>query len=163
MTRRSAFRLDFSGQNAKIRPMEQPPFRHVHRVTYADCTVGNHIYYSRYLDLLEAARGEFFRHLGVTFLHWQERGIIFPVIECRLRYKAPARYDDVLTIEVWPTAAERIRLDFGSRIVNQAGAVILEAETQHVCTGTDEKPKRLPEELVKLLQPWVRAASYEKK
>ncbi|EEF57182.1 hypothetical protein Cflav_PD0189, partial [Pedosphaera parvula Ellin514] len=36
-------------------------YRHSYRVTYADCTVGNHIYYSRYLNLLEAARGEFFR------------------------------------------------------------------------------------------------------
>lgn len=30
------------------------------RVTYADCTVGNHVYYSRYPDFLEEARGEFF-------------------------------------------------------------------------------------------------------
>jgi acyl-CoA thioester hydrolase len=151
------FRLDFPSSAGQARFMDQPPFRHIHRVTYADCTAGNHIYYSRYLDLLEAARGEFFRHLGTTFLQWQEQGIIFPVIECHLRYKAPARYDDVLTIELWPAAAERIRLDFGSRIVNQAGTLILEAETRHVCTGLDEKPKRLPDELVKLLQPWVRA------
>jgi acyl-CoA thioester hydrolase len=140
-------------------PSSRPPFSHLHRVTYTDCTVGNHIYYGRYLDLLEAARGEFFRHLGTTFLQWQEQGIIFPVIECHLRYKAPARYDDVLTIELWPAAAERIRLDFASRILNQSGALILEAETRHVCTGLDEKPKRLPEELVKMLQPWVRAGN----
>ena len=130
-------------------------FRHTHRVTYTECTVGNHIYYSRYLDLLEAARGEFFRHLGMTFLQWQERDVIFPVVECHLRYKAAARYDEVLAIELWPAAAERIRLNFGSRIVNESGALILEAETLHVCTGLDEKPKRLPEELVKLLQPWL--------
>ena len=142
--------------DAKLTHMEKPPFQYVHRVTYADCTVGNHIYYGRYLDLLEAARGEYFRHLGMTFLHWQEQDIIFPVVECHLRYKAPARYDDVLTIEIWPTAAERIRLDFGCRIINQAETLILEVETRHVCTGMDEKPKRLPEELVKLLQPWVR-------
>ena len=48
-------------------------FCHTYRVTYADCTVGDHIYYSRYLDLLEAARGEFFRSLGCTFLQWQEQ------------------------------------------------------------------------------------------
>ena len=69
--------------------MATAPFRHQHRVTYADCTVGNHIYYGRYLNLLEVARGEFFRHLGTTFLQWQERDVIFPVLECRLRYKAP--------------------------------------------------------------------------
>ena len=137
--------------------MVQAPFVYVHRVTYSDCTVGNHVYYSRYLDFLEAARGEFFRHLGATFLDWQQKDVIFPVIECRLQYKSPARYDEVLKIEVWPTAVERIRLDFGSRISNESGGLILEAETRHVCTGLDEKPKRLPEELVKLLLPLLRA------
>ena len=84
-------------------------FRHTHRVTYAECTVGNHVYHSRYLDWLEAARGEFIRSLGQTVLQWQERGTIFPVIEARLRYKLPPRYDDVLAIEVWPTLIERVR------------------------------------------------------
>ena len=73
--------------------------------------------------------------------------MIFPVIEARLRYKSPARYDDLLAIEVWPTLIERVRVNFGHRIVNQDGKLILEAETFHVCTGVNEKPKRLPEEL----------------
>jgi acyl-CoA thioester hydrolase len=122
-------------------------FVHQHRVTYAECTVGNHIYHSRYLDLLEAARGEFLRSLGITVLHWQNHDAIFPVIEAHLRYKYPARYDDLLAIEVWPSLAEKIRVNFGHRIVNQNGKLILEAETFHVCTGVDDKPRRLPEEL----------------
>ena len=132
--------------------MTNAAFRHAHRVTYADCTVGNHIYYGRYLDLLEAARGEFFRHLGTTLLQWQERDVIFPVIECHLHYKGMARYDDVLSIEVWPTTAERVRLNFSHRITDQAGKLILEAETNHVCASMNEKPKRLPEELAARLR-----------
>lgn len=132
-------------------------FHHSHRVTYAECTAGNHIYYSRYLDILEAARGEFFRHLGAPLLQWQEQGIIFPVIECRLRYKKPARYDDTLTVELWPTAIERVRLNFNHRIVDQTGALIVEAETFHACTGLDEKLSRIPEALTLLLQPFLRA------
>jgi acyl-CoA thioester hydrolase len=130
---------------------------HTHRVSYAECTVGNHIYHSRYLDLLEAARGEFIRSLGPTVLHWQEQDVIFPVIEARLRYKSPARYDDLLAIEVWPTLVERVRLNFGHRILNQNGKLILEAETFHACTGIDEKPKRMPEELGAKLKPLLKA------
>ena len=122
-------------------------FRHPHRVTYADCTVGDHVYHSRYLDLLEAARGEFLRSLGTTVLHWQNHDAIFPVIEARLRYKAPARYDDLLAIEVWPALVDKIRVNFGHRIFNQDRKLIMEAETFHVCTGTNEKPRRLPDEL----------------
>jgi acyl-CoA thioester hydrolase len=134
-------------------------FRHTHRVTYAECTVGNHVYYARFLDLLEEARGEFFRHLGATFLEWQGRDTVFPVIECHLCYKSPARYDDVLTVETWLAAVEKVRLNFAHRIVNQTGAVILEAETRHVCASLDGKPKRLPEELGRLLQPYVHLAA----
>jgi len=129
------------------------PFHCTHRVTYAECTIGNHVYHSRYLDLLEAARGEFIRSLGHTVLYWQERGLIFPVIEARLRYTFPARYDDVLTIEVWPSLVQGVRLNFGHRVVNQHGKRVLEAETFHACTGADEKPKRLPGELVDKLKP----------
>jgi acyl-CoA thioester hydrolase len=130
-------------------------FRHPHRVSYAECTVGNHVYHSRYLDLLEAARGEFIRSLGPAVLHWQEADVIFPVIEARLRYKSPARYDDLLAIEVWPALVERVRLNFGHRITNQHGKLILEADTFHACTGIDEKPKRMPEELAAKLKPFL--------
>ena len=85
-------------------------FQHSHRVTYADCTAGNHVYYARYLDFLEAARGEFFRHLGFPLSQLQDQDRIFPVIECHLRYKSPARYDDALTVEIWPAAVEQGRL-----------------------------------------------------
>lgn len=130
-------------------------FSHQHRVAYAECTLGNHVYYARYLDLLEIARGEFFRHLGTSFLQWQERDVIFPVIEARLRYKSPARYDEVLTLEVWPANAARVRLDFAYRIRHADGVLVLEAETFHVCTAQSEKPRRLPEELQDVIKPYL--------
>jgi acyl-CoA thioester hydrolase len=137
-------------------PFGMAVFQHTHRVSYAECTAGNHVYYGRYLDLLEVARGEFFRHLGASFLKWQQQDVIFPVIECRVRYKSPARYDDLLTIELWPTAIERVRLNFGYRIVTADESLVLEAETFHACTGLDEKLRRIPEELDKLLRPHLR-------
>lgn len=137
--------------------MSEGIFRHTYRVTYADCAIGNHVYYSRYLNFLEAARGEFFRHLGLTFLQLQMQDTIFPVVECRLRYKAPARYDDILTIELWVTAAERVRLNFAYRVLKSGGDLLAEAETLHVCAGMDEKAKRLPEELISRIQTYLRA------
>ena len=135
-------------------------FLHTHRVTYAECTVGNHIYHSRYLDLLEAARGEFLRSLGTTVLHLQNHDAIFPVVEARVRYRYPARYDDLLSIEVWPTLADRIRVNFGHRILNQNGKLILEAETFHACTGLDEKPRRLPVDLAEKMKLLIDAAPH---
>jgi acyl-CoA thioester hydrolase len=134
------------------------PFLYRHRVTYAECTIGDHVYHSRYLDYLEAARGEFMRSLGGSVRSAQAAGYIFPVIEARLRYKYPARYDDLLTIRVWMTQVEGVRLAFGHQIANQDGKLILEAETFHCCTSREEKPKRLPADLAAKLQPFLNCA-----
>lgn len=138
--------------------MSEKIFRHTHRVTYAECTVGNHIYYARYLDLLEAARGEFFRAIGSPFSQLQNDDTIFPVIEAHLRYKAPARYDDSLAIEIWLTKMQGVRMNFGYRVLNQNNALLLEGETFHVCTGLNEKPKRPPEKLVEQLRSFLKLA-----
>lgn len=132
-------------------------FRYTHRVTYSLCTVGNHVYYSRYLDVLEAARGEFCRQLGTTLRQLQEEGIIFPVIDCHLRYRGAARYDDVLTVELWLSELGRVRLAFHHRVLNAEGRELVEATTIHACTGLDDKPRKLPEALAEKLKPYLRA------
>jgi acyl-CoA thioester hydrolase len=131
-------------------------FRHKHRVTYAECTVGNHVYYGHYLALLEEARAEFFRACGMSFLRWQEEhDLILPVVECRMRYRTPAHYDEVLTIEVWLTEARKVRLIFAYRIANEAGEKVLEGETVHLATDTAAKIKRLPRDLIDRLRPFI--------
>lgn len=136
--------------------MSEKTFQHTHRVTYAECTVGNHIYYARYLNLLEASRGEFFRSLEIPLSKLQSDGLIFPAIECHLRYKSPARYDDLLSIEVWLTKLHGVRMNFAYRVLNQHRSLLLESETLHVCTDLQEKLKRLPKELVERLVPYLR-------
>jgi acyl-CoA thioester hydrolase len=131
-------------------------FQHTHRVVYAECTVGNHVYYSRYLDMLEAARGEFLRQLGSSARQWQEAGVAFPVIGLEISYKAPARYDDLLTLELWVTEMGGVRLNVGFRILSASGALLAEGVTRHVCATTEEKPKRLPQELSEALRPFLR-------
>ena len=136
-------------------PVSGQIYRFQHRVSYSLCTVGNHVYHSRFLDVLEIARGEFLRDLGHTFASWQEQDTIFPVIECQLSFKGPARYDDVLTVELWLTEAKGIRLTFACRILNAKGALLVEGTTHHVCTSLHDQPKRLPAELAAALAPFL--------
>lgn len=133
-------------------------FRHRERVIYAHCTVGNHVYHSRYLDMLEEARGEFMRAVGFPLQKLQDEGYFYPVLEARIRYLAMARYDDQLIIEVWIKSLSRVRLTIAHRILLENGKVILEAETDHVALGLDEKPRRSPPELVAACEPYVAAS-----
>lgn len=131
--------------------MSSSSFVHRHRITYAECTTGNHVYYSRYLDMLEAARGEFFRSLGWPLFKLQGEGIAFPVRECQVRYEAPARYDDIVAIELRVAELDRLWLKFDFAIRNETGALLVTGHTDHYCAATDEKPRRMPRELWAIL------------
>jgi acyl-CoA thioester hydrolase len=135
-------------------------FKHQHRVLYRECTVGNHVYYSRYLEMLEGARGEFFRHLGCPFRGLQEAGTAFPVIGLEIAYKEPARYDDLLMIELCVKELRGVRVNFAFRILNESGALLVEGETRHVCAALDEKPRRMPGELLEKLQPFLHSSHH---
>ena len=122
-----------------------PAFRHPHRVVYSECTLGNHIYYARFLDLFEEARGELFRAMGTPFLALQETGLIQPV-----------RYDELVQVEVTPSILGRVRLEFAYRVLGPGDEVRVAGRTLHVATNLQDRPQRLPPDLVAALAPWLR-------
>lgn len=134
-------------------------FIHRQRVIYAQCTIGNHVYHSRYLDILEGARGEFMRALGYPLQRLQDEDVIFPIIAVRVQYLAPARYDDELIIELWLKNVTRVRLTVAAKITSPDGRHFIEAETDHVSTSIHEKPKRMPAELISACQPYLAHAA----
>ena len=126
-------------------------FKHQIRVAYRDVTTGNHVYYARYLDILEIVRNEIFRDLGHSLLRLQEEGVIFPVVECSLRYHAAARYDDLLDIETRVTNLGRVQFAL-SYEVKRGDTLLVTASTRHAATTLEERPTRMPAELYKALE-----------
>ena len=138
--------------------MQPSVFHHAHRVSYGECTVGNHVYFSRFLDLVERARGEFFRHLGCPCQQLQDAGTVFPVVGATISYKAPARYDDLLAIELWITEMHGVRLTFAFRIGDAHGRPLVEGEMRQVCADERGRPRRLPADLAARLRPYFHEA-----
>lgn len=127
---------------------DQQPFTFVYRVPYSDCTVGNHVYYARYFDWLERARNEFFRAIGVTFQSLVDQGLMLPVVRAQIDYKAAARYDDEMEIELKVSEVGAVKISFDYRLTRKAdGKLIATAQTNHVCTNLQERPQRLPDVL----------------
>jgi acyl-CoA thioester hydrolase len=132
-------------------------FEHHLRVAASDCTVGNHVYYSRYLDWLEAARNELLRAIGHPFGALMESGVMLPVIEARLQYRGAARFDDRIIVRLWIGEVSRIKITFAADIVNaDNGRTLVSGVTVHVCTDTAGKPQRLPPVLLQALESRVR-------
>ena len=136
-------------------------FEHSLRVAASDCTVGNHVYYSRYLDWLEAARNELLRAMGHPFTALMESGVMLPAIEAQIQYRGAARFDDRVAVRLWIQEVSRIKIAFAADIVNaDTGKTLVSATTTHVCTDCAGKPRRLPPALQQSLESrvWTKLA-----
>ncbi len=115
------------------------------RVRYAETDQMGVVYHSNYLIWFEVGRVEFIRQMGLDYKQMEEEGFGIAVVDARLRYRAPARYDDELTIETRLLAARGPVIRFGYRVLRVAdGMLLCEGETFHVCVGMDMKKRTLP-------------------
>lgn len=122
---------------------------HSVRVRYADTDQAAVVHHAAYLAYLEAARIEHFRAHGFDYAAFEaatRTGL--PVVELRVRYRAPARFDDALTIET--AAAEVTRFSMWlAGTVRRGDVVLVESKVRLACVDlVSERPVRLPRELL---------------
>jgi acyl-CoA thioester hydrolase len=128
-------------------------YRHQCRVLYSDTDAGGVVYYANYLRFMESARTEFMRDHVQPYSSLEKNGFILPVVECHIRYKASAQYDDLLIIETLLTEAKRISCRFDYRIVRERDAKLLAfGYTVHAVVTMDGKLTRFPALLFEKLQ-----------
>jgi acyl-CoA thioester hydrolase len=130
-------------------------FRFQMRVPYSDITLGNHVYYARYLNWLEAARGEAFREMGKTLLEYQDENLMFPVVECLVKFHKAARYDDEIEVRSGLAEVAKVRFLWVYEVV-RGEDILADARTLHVCATLGEKPTRLPDDLANKMRDHVR-------
>jgi acyl-CoA thioester hydrolase len=122
------------------------------RVRYAETDQMRVVYHANYLVWFEIGRVELMRQHGLEYSEMEEDGCGIAVVEARVRYKAPARYDDHLLIE---TRLEKVRgpiIQFAYRIVREDDQVVLcEGETVHIVVGRDMKRRNLPKKYADIL------------
>jgi acyl-CoA thioester hydrolase len=127
------------------------PFRHPVRVYWEDTDAGGVVFYANYLKFFERARTEWLRHLGFEQQVLRDStGAIFIVTETQLRYRAPARLDDLLAVTVQLRHGGRASM----QIAQQAwrGDVLLaEGDIRIGCVDDRTfRPRRIPTELLAL-------------
>ncbi|MCM2334473.1 MAG: acyl-CoA thioesterase [Anaeromyxobacteraceae bacterium] len=122
------------------------------RVIYGDTDQMGVVYYANYLRYFEAGRNEFIRAKGLRYRDFEARyGLLLPVAEASVSYRQPARYDDLLDVEITLGEVRRASARFDYRIVREDGALLATGHTVHACVDLEGKLRRLPEELLAAL------------
>ncbi len=99
--------------------MSQNSFNTSFRVTWVDTDAAGVVHYSNYFRFFERAEEEFYRHLGFDFTNFREMGLWFPRVEAFCQYKKPARYGDLLVIEVSVEELKEKSVKLGFKVVNE--------------------------------------------
>lgn len=134
------------------------------RVYYEDTDAAGVVYYANYLRYLERGRTEFVRERGLSLQNLLDRGYLFPVARLEIDYRSPAIYDDLIRIETSVREVGNASFTLGHQVVRVGdGKLLTEAQVTLACIGPDNKVRRLPAELSRLLQEGCPGADQERR
>jgi len=121
------------------------------RVYYEDTDFSGFVYHARYLHFMERARTDYLRCLGVeqSTLHQMDgEGLMFVVHRMEIDFKAPARMDNVLTIETVTEKAGGAKMVLNQKIL-RGETLLIAAKVIIAVVNSSGRPRRLPEALAK--------------
>ncbi len=127
-----------------------------YRVIYGDSDPFDVVYYANYFDFFERGRTELFRSLGMTYRDLQEQGIFLPVQETHCRFRASARYDDLIVIETGIGFMKKASIRFDYLIYRKEPRTLLaEGYTVHAFVSEERKVVPAPPDIVNIAKEFM--------
>ena len=131
------------------------PFRHELRVRYAECDPQGVVFNAHYLAYFDTSVNELLRAACGSYQAMLDHGVDIVVADARLRFRAPARFEEQLTLEIGVARLGSTSITSEHHITRD-GDLLVEGVTRHVvvdrCTlGKTPIPDWLRDQLV----PWT--------
>jgi acyl-CoA thioester hydrolase len=122
------------------------------RVYYEDTDFSGLVYHASYLRFLERGRTELLRAAGVdqSALHAGGTGVFFAVRRMTIDWLAPARMDDVVTVETATREVRGASIVIAQRLLREA-QVLMTADVR-VAALSAGRPARIPDALRAVLE-----------
>ncbi len=128
------------------------PFQWPVRVYYEDTDLGGVVYYANYLKFMERARTELLRQLGVEQDELlAKKNLLFVITEAALRYRKPARFNDLLCVTVELHERRGSSMRFRQQVYRDQTCqeLLCEGDIRAACLEAGSfKPRRIPKDLL---------------
>lgn len=137
---------------------ELTPFGHrlLARVYYADTDFSGVVYHARYLEFFERGRSDFLRLAGVhhTELADGKHGekLVWVVRRMEIDFIAPARIDDVLTVDTRTEKVSGARI-FMAQELRCDDELLVRASVEAAIVSESGRPRRFPKEWLAAFMP----------
>jgi len=113
------------------------------RVRYAETDRMGLLHHANYLVYFEQGRVELLREQGVSYKDLEDQGYLLVLTQVEVRYRSPARYDDVLTLRTIVERVTGVRIDHRYEL-RRAETLLAEGKTTLACVDRDGKLQPLP-------------------
>jgi len=118
------------------------------RVNYSEVDQMGVVYHARYIVWLDMARTEHLRARGSSYRDLESRGYRLVVGELTVRYRQPARYDDLIRVRSWVGELASRRVTFEYAIERAEDSHLLAtASTAMMVLSDAMTPTRLPDDI----------------
>lgn len=147
--------------------MVSDPFAHTLRVRYAECDPQGVVFNANYLAYMDIGITELWRAAFGGYQVMLDRGIDLVVVQTELRFYTPARFDDLLRLEVHVTRMGTTSISTTHRLLKIAGPsdastevgdseLVLDGSIHHVVVDRDALSKTaIPDWVRAALEPWA--------
>ena len=138
-------------------------FNYTRRVPYYETDMMAVVHHSNYIRWFEEARLEFMRANDLCYKTMEDEGIQIPVVTVACKYKAPAKFDDVVTIKTFIKKFNGIVVEIGYEVVrNDDGVVLVTGESSHCFVDkNDFKPVNLKRERPDMYEKFMKSMEQE--
>ena len=116
------------------------------RVRYAETDRMGLLHHANYLVYFEQGRTELLRSHGLSYKDLEDRGFLLVLTKIEVRYRWPARYDDLLTLKTIVTRTTNVRIDHRYELYCE-GRLLAEGTSTLACIDREGRPQALPEYL----------------
>jgi acyl-CoA thioester hydrolase len=122
------------------------------RVNYSETDQMGVAYHARYLVWLDVARTEHLRRCGASYRDLEATGLRLVVSQVALRYRQPARFDDLVRIRCWVREVASRRVTFGYAVEHaDDGRLLATASVGLLALDTSMALTRLPPQVRAIL------------
>src|SRR4051812_2454421 len=113
------------------------------RVRYAETDRMGLLHHANYLVYFEQGRTELLRPLGKSYLEMEEAGFFLVLHRIEVKYRRPARYDNLLTLRTFVTRVTPVRIEHGYELMRE-GELLAEGSSTLACVDREGKLQPLP-------------------
>lgn len=113
------------------------------RVRYAETDRMGLLHHANYLVYFEQARTELLRDQGLTYKDMEDGGFFLVLTHIEVKYKSPARYDDVLSIKTAVSRTTAVRVEHTYHVTCD-GRPVAEGKSTLACVDREGKLQALP-------------------